>query len=455
MNLLHLLVCCALFGKAPVMAFVPNIMRPLSSKSRFQKQRPHLIRESLTLSPNPPRWSTTTHRPPLPLHVVPSSIPLDTNPLIAWSSMGLLALQFGIMPTLQKKCVPSKLNRSSMLLAQECSKLALSSTCFFLLVPPSVRHSILMGWTIHQWWTMAAIPATLYAVQNYAKLVAYQHLPAVTYSVLNQTKTFLAALFCYILLGIPQSKLQMVALTLLLISALILESVIPLPKLSGGFSMPSAKAFGQGWGRRLLGRFGTRNTNMDGTAPSITNLFISTVPVLPSSEEVVETPEEKDVMPYQKDPYHFTRGVLPLLLANLTSGLAAALGQHALQHHRRNIFFYSMELSGASAILVALSFLVTKDGRTVRSEGWKRHWTRRTWIPIGAHAVGGLLVGIVTKYAGSVQKGFALIFGVLLSGLFQKVWLSQEPVTREQVVGGILACISLWMHSSFPPVKTL
>jgi solute carrier family 35 (UDP-sugar transporter), member A1/2/3 len=137
------------------------------------------------------------------------------------------------------------------------------------------------------------------------------------------------------------------------------------------------------------------------------------------------------------------------MVANLTSGLAAALSQSALQHHQRNLYLYGMELSSASFLLVLLSLLWSPDGQQIRREGVARHWKPVTLIPIVTHAGGGLLVGIVTKYAGSVQKGFALIFGVLLSGMFQK-WLSREPVTKHQVLGGILACVSTWMHVSFP-----
>jgi UDP-sugar transporter A1/2/3 len=62
-------------------------------------------------------------------------------------------------------------------------------------------------------------------------------------------------------------------------------------------------------------------------------------------------------------------------------------------------------------------------------------------------------VGLVTKYAGSVRKGFALIFGLLLSGILQSK--GGEGVEKEQVVGGILAAISLWMYSSFPVAPTI
>ena len=47
----------------------------------------------------------------------------------------------------------------------------------------------------------------------------------------------------------------------------------------------------------------------------------------------------------------------------------------------------------------------------------------------------------------SVRKGFALIFGMLLSGIFQA---SGTGIRTHQVVGGLLAATSLWMHTTHP-----
>lgn len=75
----------------------------------------------------------------------------------------------------------------------------------------------------------AGIPSILYIVQNYFTLIAYQALPPVTFNILNQTKTLSAALCCYLLLGQKQSAVQIVALFVLLLSALVIEKILPLP----------------------------------------------------------------------------------------------------------------------------------------------------------------------------------------------------------------------------------
>jgi UDP-sugar transporter A1/2/3 len=142
--------------------------------------------------------------------------------------------------------------------------------------------------------------------------------------------------------------------------------------------------------------------------------------------------------------------VAPVLFASFLSGLAGALSQKNLQAgDGRNPYLFSMELCAASSLILTLSLLISPDGKLIRQEGfWGDDWNYKVFIPIVTNAVGGILVGLVTKYAGSVRKGFALIFGIFLSGLLQS-----ESLSNEQVVGGVLAAVSLWMHAVNPPGK--
>lgn len=112
-----------------------------------------------------------------------------------------------------------------------------------------------------------------------------------------------------------------------------------------------------------------------------------------------------------------------------------------------------MELCVVSLISLAFSMLRSEDGRRIRNEGFFHNWTPRTIIPILTNAAGGIVVGLVTKYAGSVKKGFALIFGLLLSGILQAVQDDGgkgSNISVEHIIGGLIAACSLWLHSAFP-----
>lgn len=232
-------------------------------------------------------------------------------------------------------------------------------------------------------------------MQNLAALTAYQHLDGLTFNVLNQTKTLSAALCCYLVMGRKQSYTQVVALFCLLLAALIMEGILPLDM-------------------SLL---------HDNSTFSLSNL----------------------------DSQRWTYGVAPILLASFISGLAGALSQKNLQDAGggRNPYLFSMELCAASMVMFTIKLMFSKDLATLG--GFWRAWTPSTMIPILSNATGGIIVGLVTKYAGSVRKGFALIFGILLSGLAQAMFQPDQTIKKEHVFGGVIAAFSLYLHATNPP----
>ena len=246
------------------------------------------------------------------------------------------------------------------------------------------------------WATVAFLPAALYALQNLAALQAYQNLDSLTFNVLNQTKTLSAALCCYLVMGKKQSIIQVFSLLLLLLSALVMEGLVPFDSFTST-------------GGRM---------------------------------EVVELSSR-----------HWTHGVAPIMVASFISGLSGALSQKNLQSQGggRNPYLFSMELCAASILILSGSLVVSPDGARIWKDGFWNGWTTTTWIPIFTNSIGGIIVGLVTKYAGSVKKGFALIFGIFLSGVVQAALQPDVGVSKEQAVGGVLAAISLWIHATNPP----
>ena len=234
-------------------------------------------------------------------------------------------------------------------------------------------------------------------------LLAYQNLDAITYNVLNQTKTLSAALFCYILMKKQQSSLQMVALLLLLVAALVMEKVLTMDMLSPSW-----------WANRR---------------DQPTNAFVSNL-----------------------SPRHFYRGVLPIMVASFLSGLAGAITQISLQVGNRDALLFTVELCAATILIILASFLTSDDGSQIWKRGFFDEWTLATLLPILTNSVGGILVGLVIKHAGTVRKGFALIFGIMLTGMVQSL-NEKKALSKEKIAGGVLAAVSLWMHASYPYVE--
>ncbi|KAG7374865.1 nucleotide-sugar transporter [Nitzschia inconspicua] len=310
--------------------------------------------------------------------------------------MLLLSLQFAFQPLLTRQFTPQNICRSTIILCQELLKFLLA---LLMLSISGNRTTALTGWTVTSWVTVAFLPAALYALQNIAALQAYQNLDALTFNVLNQTKTLSAALCCYLVMGRKQSYLQVVSLLLLLLSALIMEKLVTVDLFLGSSSSTPSLQLPE-WGSK-----------------------------------------------------HWTHGVAPIMLASFISGLSGALSQRNLQAKGggRNPYLFSMELCAASSLILLCSLIASPDGQQIAQDGFWNGWTASTWIPIFTNSVGGIIVGLVTKYAGSVRKGFALILGMFLSGIVQAL-VTEEGVSIEQGIGGALAAVSLWMHATNPPV---
>jgi UDP-sugar transporter A1/2/3 len=293
-------------------------------------------------------------------------------------------------------------------------------------------HFILIytiGWSVKTWIAFAGLPAFLYTIQNVAALMAYQNLETLTFNVLNQTKILSAALSCYFVMGKRQTKMQVIALCILMASTLVIEQILKPSAIISLLSMRGGAT-----------AFGIQNA-FKGMAGAFSSLSATR---------------------------RVTHGVVPLLVASLISGMAGALTQKNLQGSQggksilgkkktsgkippasrppRNAYLFSMEMNVASVILLLASLILSSDGRTIiRSpRTFFSNWTPETFIPVITNSIGGILVGLVTKHAGSVRKSFALIFGLLLSGIFQA---GGAGIQTHQVVGGLLAAASLWMHT--------
>ena len=344
--------------------------------------------------------------------------------------MILLALQFAVQPILTKKFAPKgTLIRSTYVLAQDLTRIGM--TALLLTLTGSWTVAV-QHWTWKTALWTAGVPSVLYMLQNYCSLMAYQNLAPLAYNVLNQTKTLSAALFCFLLMGQRQSGPQMVALGILLLSALVMENVVQLP------SSLTKQA------QQQPGNESDADNNDDSSTKDDKPYDTSSTAAAASTNS-------------QQRRMHILDGVVPVLAASLISGLAGAWIQRALQTGRgsSNSLFLTLQLSALSACfwIASLQMPFSPDRQRASEVGsWTTGWTAYTWLPILSNSAGGLLVGLVTKFSGVVPKGFALIAGMFLSGILQNAVAGESRVAAHQWVGGILAAVSVYLHAAFPAV---
>jgi len=332
----------------------------------------------------------------------------DTLSVAALTTMFLLAVQYCLQPPITRKFLDSRANKKGITMVEEIVKFGLSAF-FFMSCGKDVVASELHGWTLSSSLLLAGFPALLYATQGVLTYLGYQNTDSVTFNGLNQTKTLSAALWCYLLMGKQQSAVQMVALAILLFSALLFQGSI---SFSGLFQKKTKNA----------------DSNVNGGA---------------------------DV---EKSRAHtsLSKGIIPCLCAAFISGLAGALSQKGVQMaggKGRNPYLYTMELGLYSSISLLISLFATKNGRKAMKEegGIFKHWTPFSIIPVAVRALGGVLTALVHKHAGATRKGFALILGLIMTGITQS-WVEGESLSKDELMAMVLVIFSSYLHLTYPPM---
>lgn len=104
----------------------------------------------------------------------------------------LLALQFGLQPIIASKFTASGVSKTSVVIATEITKIFIAILSL-LSGPRAELVRIRETWTLSDSLKVAALPATLYAIQNLLVQYGYIFLDSMTFNLLNQTKVFFIA----------------------------------------------------------------------------------------------------------------------------------------------------------------------------------------------------------------------------------------------------------------------
>lgn len=237
-------------------------------------------------------------------------------------------------------------------------------TCaLFLMAKEGSLNKALREWTLIGSLSASGLPAAIYALQNSLLQISYRNLDSLTFSMLNQTKLIFTALFTYIILRQKQSIQQIGALCILILAAVLLS-----------IGEGSRKDYGSG-----------------------------------NADEVV------------------LYGIIPVLIASVLSGLASALCQWASQVKKHSSYLMTVEMSIVGSLCLLASTYKSPDGEAMRQHGFFYGWTPVTMIPVFINAIGGILVGLVTSYAGGVRKGFVIVSALLVTALLQYVFDGKPP----------------------------
>ncbi|XP_042518953.1 UDP-N-acetylglucosamine transporter ROCK1 isoform X2 [Macadamia integrifolia] len=240
-------------------------------------------------------------------------------------------------------------------------------------------------WTLVNSLTASGLPAAIYALQNSLLQISYKNLDSLTFSMLNQTKLLFTAFFTYLILRQKQSVQQLGALFLLIVAAVLLS-------------------IGEG--------------SSNGSRGNTHDLIL----------------------------FH---GIVPVLVASVLSGLASALCQWASQVKKHTSYLMTVEMSVIGSLCLLASTYKSPDGEAIRQHGFFHGWTPLTLIPVLSNAAGGILVGLVTSYAGGVKKGFVIVSALLVTALLQFIF-DGKPPSLYCLVSLPLVITSISIYQKYP-----
>lgn len=308
--------------------------------------------------------------------------------------LAIHAVQFGAQPLLSKAFIASGTPTSSLVLGAECAK---TLGCLAMLHSEGNLREVLRGWSFRTAIYVAGVPSLTYLIQNWCIQIAYQNVDGVVFNILNQLKMPFTALFSFLIMGRRQSSIQCLALGAVTIAGILIATNAPVNGSSGN---------GHNGGN------GHHNGHNGGNGPS-----------------------------------NWAFGVLCTLLASALSGLGSGITEWILSGQKRNSYLFSAEMAilGSLTILCGLVF----EGKIGREEGLFAKWTLYTLIPVLTQGLGGIVVGLITKIAGGVKKGFAVICGLIFTCLW-KCFIFGEPLSTQIYFAVPLVGASIYLHAKYP-----
>eukprot|EP00042_Codosiga_hollandica_P023083 m.89499 g.89499 ORF g.89499 m.89499 type:complete len:345 (-) comp51041_c0_seq1:68-1102(-) len=153
----------------------------------------------------------------------------------------------------------------------------------------------------------------------------------------------------------------------------------------------------------------------------------------------------------QGHPELYFQSFLAVMGAAVLSGLASALSLVTLQGQKRGSFLYTLELSAYGIAALMTNVWLFDEGQRILQDGLLHGWTWASWIPVITQGLGGICSGQVMKHAGGVMRGFAIIAGLILTGLLQS-YLESTPLSAETVVALPMVIAGTYLYLAYPYV---
>ncbi|KAL0396571.1 UNVERIFIED_CONTAM: UDP-N-acetylglucosamine transporter ROCK1 [Sesamum calycinum] len=298
-----------------------------------------------------------------------------------WLFSLLLTLQYGAQPLISKRCTSREVIVTSCVLA--CEVVKVISAIMLLAKDGSLRNTF-KKWTLIGSLTASGLPAAIYALQNSLLQISYRNLDSLTFSMLNQTKLFFHSIvhFYHIKVLPHFNKLHFCHVAHVIIK-------------------------------------------LEANDPSTVMLFLALsafsilIKIMVAAEEHSNLywfpgyPPTPHPMKEQKQSIQQIGALFLLIIAAILLSIGEGSSKASSSRNPDEILFYGIIPVLVASVLSGLASALCQ-------------WASQ--IPVVLNAVGGILVGLVTSYAGGVRKGFVIVSALLVTALLQFIFDGNHPL---------------------------
>ena len=141
----------------------------------------------------------------------------------------------------------------------------------------------------------------------------------------------------------------------------------------------------------------------------------------------------------------WTSGIVIILLMTCLSGVAATYNERLLKGNR------SIHQANAQLYMfgVVLNTMAAFGSGSIQGLNLLKGFTAMTWVTVFCFCFSGLAISAVMKYSDSIVKTMLTALSVVLTALFEAVYLGDVP-SLPTVVGGGLIMLSVAAWSRAP-----
>jgi len=292
-----------------------------------------------------------------------------------------LTLQCGIQPLTVSYFIGPDVLIPVVVLVTEMMKICITLISFCFYRPPELKN-----WNLRKSFLLAGIPAASYAFQNHFIYLAMINLDGVTFTIQGQLKIVFTAVFVYIFLKQVPRSYQIISMVFFLLAAILVGTI--------------------------------------------------------------------ESTPVRLDANH-SLGLIYGFLGNILSGFGSVISQKALQNEKRDSILFSGELAFFSTTIQLGTFFFRPNVINAWLESSDSYgsfvygnlfqgFNAITFLPIFTQALGGFLVGLVTKHAGSMEKGYSIICGFLITTVSQMM-LEGKSLPTQMITAIVVAMFAMYL----------